>query len=118
MSTTLDPEAAELNLPTHQNNYGPSDNSDSASDVIGTTAENSDSDAAGTGERASVENDAQSEIEHDIEPDRIITPAADGSDDAISNSDRTSVEDIVPDQTERDIESDSSNTPTTRADRG
>lgn len=49
---------------------GPSDNSDSGSDTIGTHEAHADSDAVGTGERGSVENDDREG--GDILPDRIV----------------------------------------------
>ncbi|HWI83030.1 hypothetical protein [Ramlibacter sp.] len=54
---------------------GPSDNSDSGSDTIGTHEAHADSDAVGTGERAAVGMD---ELEEgaDIMPDRIVGAAA------------------------------------------
>jgi hypothetical protein len=50
---------------------GPSDNSDSGSDTIGTHEPHADSDAVGTGERASVDNDDEREGS-DILPDRVV----------------------------------------------
>ena len=49
---------------------GPSDNSDSGSDTIGTHEAHADSDSVGTGERGSVENDDREG--GDILPDRIV----------------------------------------------
>ena len=49
---------------------GPSDNSDSGSDTIGTHEAHADSDAVGTGERGSVENDDREA--GDILPDRVV----------------------------------------------
>lgn len=72
MSSSLDPEAVELVLQRH-NEFGPSDSSDSASDVAGSDSEESDT-STGTGERSSVESVAPSQTEHDIAPDEIITP--------------------------------------------
>ena len=53
---------------------GPSDSSDSGSDVVGLSNLDSTTDRYGTGERASVEIDAESELrpDADIEPDRVI----------------------------------------------
>ena len=73
MSSSLDPDAIEI-IPRHQGEYGPSDTSDSASDVVGTQSAESDSDSVGTGERSSVESIAPSETEQDIAPDKVITP--------------------------------------------
>jgi hypothetical protein len=53
---------------------GPSDNSDSGSDTIGTTEALADSDAAGTGERASVTPGALDEGA-DITPDQVVRMA-------------------------------------------
>ena len=50
---------------------GPSDNSDSGSDTVGTHEAHADSDAAGTGERGSVTLDEGREGA-DILPDRIV----------------------------------------------
>jgi hypothetical protein len=52
---------------------GPSDNSDTGSDTIGTHEAHADSDAAGTGERASVAQDSFEEG-GDIMPDRVLGP--------------------------------------------
>jgi len=53
---------------------GPSDNSDSGSDTIGTHEQHADSDAAGTGEIGSVDGDDAREGA-DIMPDRIVNLA-------------------------------------------
>ena len=50
---------------------GPSDNSDSGSDAVGTTEARADSDAAGTGEGGSVMPGEEREGA-DILPDRVI----------------------------------------------
>jgi len=54
---------------------GPSDNSDTGSDTIGTHEAHADSDSAGTGERASVAQDSFEEG-GDIMPDRVLAPAS------------------------------------------
>lgn len=70
MSTSINPESVG-ELPRASNGlFGPSDSSDSASDVMGTVAQAQDSDANGTGERRSVEQLPGSNA--DIEPDRIF----------------------------------------------
>ena len=72
---------------------GPSDNSDSGSDAIGAYSEEelaSDSDASGTGERASVEPNLE-QTDADILPDHI--QHATGAD-AGSGLDATATEDI------------------------
>jgi hypothetical protein len=53
---------------------GPSDSSDSGSDVVGLGNLDSTTDRHGTGERASVELDAEAELrpDADIEPDRVV----------------------------------------------
>ena len=53
---------------------GPSDNSDTGSDTVGTHEAHADSDSAGTGERASVAQDMLDEG-GDIMPDRVLGPA-------------------------------------------
>lgn len=50
---------------------GPSDNSDSGSDALGTSEIHADSDAAGTGERGSVAG-ADGREGGDILPDRVV----------------------------------------------
>ncbi len=56
---------------------GPSDTSDTGSDVVGTQGLHADSDSVGTGERGSVTpGDAVEGA--DILPDRIVRPGADG----------------------------------------
>jgi hypothetical protein len=50
---------------------GPSDNSDSGSDTVGTHEAHADSDMAGTGERGSVTPDGDAREGGDILPDRI-----------------------------------------------
>jgi hypothetical protein len=51
--------------------FGPSDSSDSASDMP-QDAGDTDSDRYSTGERADVENTADDEIADDVAPDRIV----------------------------------------------
>ncbi|HEX5127731.1 MAG TPA: hypothetical protein VFW00_13380 [Rhodocyclaceae bacterium] len=75
MPTTLDADITPADIKILRPDYGPSDNSDSASDVIGTVNEDSDSDSAGTGERDSVEHTpAPLQTEQDIAPDKTIRP--------------------------------------------
>ncbi len=52
---------------------GPSDNSDSGSDAMGTHEAHADSDAVGTGERGSVTPGGDSREGADILPDRVVT---------------------------------------------
>lgn len=88
---------------------GPSDNSDSGSDAQGAYGEgelNSDSDAAGTGERASIEGMDRSNA--DVLPDRVQhDPDASAVDD-LGDTDVESVDDLaLSDEAEEDDESDS-----------
>lgn len=106
MSSTLDPD----NIPTSGNGessghetgaLGPSDSSDSGSDIAGAKRHDfdrdteldehaleigdaelaSDTDRAGTGERSSADGDSTLEDDADIEPDRIDRPG--GSDEPL-----------------------------------
>ena len=52
---------------------GPSDNSDSGSDAIGTFEAHADSDAVGTGERGAVTPDSEGREGADILPDRVMS---------------------------------------------
>ncbi|MEJ5992578.1 hypothetical protein WG902_21440 [Ramlibacter sp. PS3R-8] len=68
------------NAPTHPSGreselLGPSDNSDSGSDTVGTTEAHEDSDAAGTGERGVVAG-RDSREGSDILPDRVVNLAS------------------------------------------
>ena len=87
---------------------GPSDNSDSGSDAVGAYGEDelaSDSDAAGTGERAAVGTD-RSQTDADILPDHIErAPGADAEDDLDDTAgddlnDLSEVEDLADDSEE------------------
>jgi hypothetical protein len=71
MASSLDPDAIEVSPDIQSPEFGPSDTSDSASDVVGTGMEASDSDSRGTGERASVDSPAPSETDEDISPDKV-----------------------------------------------
>lgn len=67
---------------------GPSDGSDSGSDMVGVTDFDSDTDSAGTGERGSVDMDMDIAGE-DIDTDRVETPfnkAPRTSEDALDGS--------------------------------
>ncbi len=73
--------------PTHPSGrssdlLGPSDNSDSGSDALGTQESHSDSDSCGTGERGAVSGPDAKEG-GDILPDRVVRL---GSDDALADS--------------------------------
>ncbi|NGM86149.1 MatE family transporter [Parapusillimonas sp. SGNA-6] len=52
--------------------FGPSDSSDSASDMPA-RAPDTDSDRSNTGERPDVENRGQGPLDEDIEPDKIVS---------------------------------------------
>lgn len=74
MATRYDPDAdlAGASLPGHGNRaLGPSDSSDSASD-LGPGAPDTDTDASGTGDRADVEGEPDGPVADDIAVDRII----------------------------------------------
>ena len=51
---------------------GPSDSSDSGADMVGVGGLDSTTDRNGTGERASLENDADADVESDIAADGIV----------------------------------------------
>ena len=69
MHTILDPDELDVVQEHRHGEYGPSDTSDSASDVLGTDSEATESDASGTGERPSVEFIAPNQTESDIPPE-------------------------------------------------
>ncbi|MFA9438009.1 hypothetical protein ACDA63_00060 [Uliginosibacterium sp. sgz301328] len=79
MSTSINPDTFEEIIPAQPRDpYGPSDSVDSASDVVGTPLEGIETDAEGTGERPSVDDDdlVPSNVGHDLEPDVILVPGA------------------------------------------
>lgn len=86
--------------PTHPSGreaelLGPSDNSDSGSDTVGTTEAHEDSDAAGTGERGVVAGRDPREGA-DILPDRVVNANGEESDadpDAMDIADLTDLDD-------------------------
>jgi hypothetical protein len=55
---------------------GPSDNSDSGSDAVGTFEAHADSDAVGTGERGAVTPDTEGPEGADILPDHIVAASS------------------------------------------
>jgi hypothetical protein len=82
MSSTLDPDSFSENgkpvVKGHDiRSLGPSDSSDTGSDVAGPGVEgedaDSDTDRFGTGERAAAADDADVEIDQDIRADRVVT---------------------------------------------
>ena len=101
MSSTLNPdEKSQQQVKQSGGALGPSDSSDSGSDVAGEkrhefdvdseldnhaletgdTDLGSDTDRAGTGERAAADGDSTLVYDADIEPDRIDDPLADDDD--------------------------------------
>ncbi|HWL29365.1 MAG TPA: MatE family transporter [Burkholderiaceae bacterium] len=52
--------------------FGPSDSSDSASDMPA-SAPDTDSDRSNTGERPDVENRGEGPLDEDIEPDKVVS---------------------------------------------
>jgi hypothetical protein len=105
MSSTLNPDEEPQQVVKQTSGttgaLGPSDSSDSGSDVAGakrhefdvdTELDNhalelgdaemaSDTDRAGTGERAAADGDSTLDPDSDIEPDRILTPPTAADDD-------------------------------------
>ncbi|TFY96256.1 hypothetical protein [Ramlibacter rhizophilus] len=87
---------------------GPSDNSDSGSDAIGTSELHADSDASGTGERGSVSG-GEGREGGDILPDHVVraehgTPAfpeADPDSQEFTDLDADSDEDNLDDEADR-----------------
>ena len=80
---------------------GPSDNSDSGSDAMGTTEIHGDSDAMGTGERGAASG-ADAREGSDILPDRIVriggpdgSPDADAGDETFTDLDERAVDDAI-----------------------
>src|ERR1700754_565640 len=104
MTSTLDPDEGEPHIVKETahttGTLGPSDSSDSGSDVAGAkrhefdvdteldnhaletgdTELGSDTDRAGTGERAAADGDSTLVPDGDIEPDRVIDPLANDDD--------------------------------------
>jgi hypothetical protein len=71
---------------------GPSDNSDSGSDAIGTYEAHADSDSVGTGERGAVTPGVEGREGGDILPDRVIV--ASGEDDPLASGEGFPAEDM------------------------
>lgn len=87
MSTSINPESVGELPRISSGVFGPSDSSDSASDVTGTVAQAQGSDANGTGERRSVEDLPGDNSGADIEPDRIFQAPEFGLADVESDAD-------------------------------
>lgn len=86
-SSILGAETAPVNPEGRDSRLlGPSDNSDSGSDTLGTSEAHADSDAQGTGERGSVSPDEGREGA-DILPDRVVN-MKDGEVDADDSADQ------------------------------
>ncbi|WP_345816272.1 chemotaxis protein [Paraburkholderia sp. PREW-6R] len=106
MSSTLNPDEEPQHVVQEtatSGGLGPSDSSDSGSDVAGAkrhafdidseldnhaleTSESelaTDTDRAGTGERASADGDSTLTPDADVEPDQIIDPMAEDDDDGL-----------------------------------
>ena len=64
---------------------GPSDNSDSGSDTIGTSEAHEDSDSRGTGERGVVAG-ADAREGRDILPDRVVNREGEGSTELVADA--------------------------------
>ncbi len=80
---------------------GPSDNSDSGSDAMGTSEIHGDSDAMGTGERGVVSG-VDAREGSDILPDRVVriggpdgSPDTDTGDEAFTDLDEAALEDAI-----------------------
>lgn len=92
---------------------GPSDNSDSGSDTIGTPEAHADSDAVGTGERGSV-TPGEAEEGADILPDRVV--AVSDEEDALASgegfpgrdTDANELTDLDANDVEADADADNS----------
>ena len=109
MSSTLNPDEEPQQVVKQTSGttgaLGPSDSSDSGSDIAGakrhefdvdTELDNhaleageselgSDTDRAGTGERAAADGDSTLDPDRDIEPDRILTPPTAAEDDGLDD---------------------------------
>jgi hypothetical protein len=83
---------------------GPSDNSDSGSDTVGTWEAHADSDAVGTGERGSV-TPGEAPEGADILPDRVVR-AADSGGFAADEVDAAELTDIDADEPLDDLDED------------
>jgi hypothetical protein len=75
---------------------GPSDNSDSGSDAVGTFEAHADSDAVGTGERGAVTPNTEGREGADIAPDRVVS-ATEGED-ALGDVDTADITDLDADE--------------------
>ncbi len=72
---------------------GPSDNSDSGSDAIGTFEAHADSDAVGTGERGAVTPGFEGREGGDILPDQVVAAGAD-EEEALASGDGFPARDV------------------------
>ena len=72
LDSLLDESGNEFPKGRDIGSVGPSDSSDSGADMVGIGGLDSTTDRNGTGERASLENDADADIEADISVDGIV----------------------------------------------
>ena len=77
---------------------GPSDNSDSGSDTLGTHEAYADSDSHGTGERGGVGADGREG--GDILPDHVVRLSAEETEEAIDPSELTDLDEGAPEDEE------------------
>ena len=73
LDALLDESASEIPRGIDIASVGPSDSSDTGADMVGIGGTDSTTDRNGTGERASVENDADADSEADIGVDATVT---------------------------------------------
>jgi hypothetical protein len=72
IDSLLDDSASGLPVGHDVRSLGPSDSSDTGADMVGLPGLDNTSDRNGTGERASVERDAEPDWAEDIVPDAIV----------------------------------------------
>lgn len=77
---------------------GPSDNSDSGSDAVGTFEAHADSDSVGTGERGAVTPDAEGREGADIAPDHVVMGTVD--EESLESADMVESTDLGADDVE------------------
>ena len=96
--STLDPDAtgAPEAIPAGHDNraLGPSDSSDSGSDVAGSEGRDSDSDRAGTGENAAVGRDPP--LDRDRGVDRIVSAEQAGLGDGLDEAEQAEIDPVRP----------------------
>jgi hypothetical protein len=72
LDALLDESASNFPKGSDIASVGPSDSSDTGADMVGVAGTDTTTDRNGTGERASVENDADADAEVDIGPDETV----------------------------------------------